>query len=510
MKAVILARVSTKEQEEQGHSLPAQIRRLQEYAKRKDFEIAETFSFSESAGDKIRKKFEEVINYIKTHKDTKILLCENVDRATRNFKDAVDLDEMRRKEGLEIHFVQDGFFINKNATGNQMFMWEAKVFLAKQYLNRLSDDVKRSNEQKIQNKEWITKAPIGYIGVYDDKGKRENIIPDPLRSHYIVKMFEMYATGTSSTKKIQQEMEMLGLKSNCEEPKPLPKSQIHKTLKNPFYYGEMRIKDELYPHKYQPLISRQMFDRVQEVFKGYNKKPFRYACKPFAFRGLIKCADCGCTITAERSKNKYNYYSCTNFKKAHTKRLYINEEELLKPVYDALRRMTLTERQISRLIMDLKQTDEAKDKFFETSMETLRAEYDKYEKRKSSLLDMFADKEITKENYDKKLNEYETKQSLINTEITNHQRADKEYYITIAMILSLARRAYKIVKSSEPMEKRAFLNFLLQNCKLQGKKLIFELKKPFNAALIANKRQNWLGGRDSNPGTQVQNLMSYH
>ena len=90
MKAIILARVSTKEQEEQGHSLPAQTRRLQEYAKKKGFEVVETFSFSESAGNKIRKKFEEVIKYLKDHKDVKVLLCENVDRATRNFKDAVD------------------------------------------------------------------------------------------------------------------------------------------------------------------------------------------------------------------------------------------------------------------------------------------------------------------------------------------------------------------------------------------------------------------------------------
>ena len=506
MKAVILARVSTKEQEEQGHSLPAQIRRLQEYAKKKGFEVAETFSFSESAGEKIRKKFDEVMSYLRTHKDTTILLCENVDRATRNFKDAVDLDEMRRKENLEIHFVQDGFFINKNATGNQMFMWEAKVFLAKQYLNRLSDDVKRSNEQKIQNKEWITKAPIGYLGVYDDKGKRENIILDPLRSQYIFKMFEMYATGSFSIKKIQEEMEKMGLKSNTKDPKPIPKSKIHSLLKDPFYYGEMRIKTLLYPHKYQPLISKPLFDRVQEVFKGYSKKPFRYACKPFAFRGLIKCADCGCTITAERTKNKYNYYSCTNGKKAHAKRLYINEETLLKPIYSVLRKIQLTDGQISRLMTNLKQNEEAKNTFFEGSMKTLRADYDKYEKRKSNLLDRLADEEITKEDYDKKLIEYDTKQTLISSEMATHQRADKEYYTTIAIILSLAKRAYAIFKSSEPMEKRAFLNFLLQNSKLRGKNLTFELKKPFNGALVAHSRNNLLRGLDSNQGFHVQSV----
>ena len=287
-------------------------------------------------------------------------------------------------------------------------------------------------------------------------------------------------------------MEGLGLKSNCKEPKPIPKSKIHSILKDPFYYGEMRIKDELYPHKYQSLISKQLFDRVQEVFKGYNKKPFRYACKPFAFRGLIKCADCGCTITAERTKDKYNYYSCTNFKGMHDKRLYINEDDLLEPIYSVLRKIRLTDGQISRLMIGLKQTDEAKDRFFEASMKTLRAEYDKYEKRKSNLLDRLADEKITQEDYDKKLDEYHTKQTLINSEMAKHHTADKEYYITIALILSLAKRAYDIFKSSEPMEKRTFLNFLLQNSKLQGKKLNFELKTPFDRVLQANKCSNLL------------------
>jgi len=36
------------------------------------------------------------------------------------------------------------------------------------------------------------------------------------------------------------------------------------------------------------------------------------------------------------------------------------------------------------------------------------------------------------------------------------------------------------------------LNFLLQNIKLQGKKLVFEIKTPFNTVLQANKCSNLL------------------
>lgn len=73
-----------------------------------------------------------------------------------------------------------------------------------------------------------------------------------------------------------------------------------------------------------------------------------------------------------------------------------------------------------------------------------------------------------------------------------HQKADEEYYITAGMILSLCKRADTIFESSEPMEKRQLLNFLLQNSKLQDKKLTFELKTPFNRVLEANNRSDWL------------------
>lgn len=49
MQCVIYARVSSKEQEKEGYSIPAQIDLLTNYAKNKGFEIAKIFSESETA-----------------------------------------------------------------------------------------------------------------------------------------------------------------------------------------------------------------------------------------------------------------------------------------------------------------------------------------------------------------------------------------------------------------------------------------------------------------------------
>lgn len=57
MKAIILARVSTKEQQEEGYSIPAQVRRLSEYAQKKQLTVYKTFQITESSSLDTRKEF---------------------------------------------------------------------------------------------------------------------------------------------------------------------------------------------------------------------------------------------------------------------------------------------------------------------------------------------------------------------------------------------------------------------------------------------------------------------
>jgi len=91
-----------------------------------------------------------------------------------------------------------------------------------------------------------------------------------------------------------------------------------------------------------------------------------------------------------------------------------------------------------------------------------------------------------------------------------HIKADHEYHINVATVLNLSRRARIIFESSEPAEKRAFLNFLLQNPVVEEKEMQFTLKKPFDSvlSLVYAQRENrafdpacpiWLRGWDSNP-----------
>ena len=83
--------------------------------------------------------------------------------------------------------------------------------------------------------------------------------------------------------------------------------------------------------------------------------------------------------------------------------------------------------------------------------------------------------------------------------MSEHSRADYDYQTTVATVLSVARRAKTIFdNSSEPARKRAFLNYILQNPTVNGKKLYFTIASPFNLVLELADSPNWLPGLDSN------------
>ena len=498
MKTLIMARVSTREQQEEGHSIPSQVRRLKEYAQGKNLSVDHVFEITESSSQDTRKEFEKVIEIIRNSREPLALITDTVDRLQRSFRESVVLEEYRKVGKLELHFHRENLILNQNSNSSELIRWDMGVMFARSYILQLSDNVKRSIEQKLRKGEWIGKAPIGYINTVNKEGYK-TIVPDPERAHYIPRIFERYATGNHSMKVITKEMKKLGLTNNTPLKKPVSLSQIKWILKNPFYYGQMRVKEKLYQHHYEPLISLYLFNKAQEVAKRWNKKPFRYASKPAIFRGIIKCADCGCTISPEIKKGKYVYYSCSNYHGIHKNRIYIKEEDLLKPIYKVLKNLKIPSDILKWLTQELKKIHENKCIFHKENLEKLQKDYNLLEERINKMYDDKLDGFISEELYKKKLKEYKEKQRDILIQMEEHNKADENFYITTSKILDLANRALEIFESSEVNEKRALINILLQNPLLSGRKLLFSLRSPFYMIAKCGQIENWHARRDSNP-----------
>jgi site-specific DNA recombinase len=238
----------------------------------------------------------------------------------------------------------------------------------------------------------------------------------------------------------------------------------------------MKAKGELYPHRHEPIISYELFERVQEVREGHNKKPFQYVAKPFIFRGMITCGHCGCLVSPEMKKSKYVYYSCTNAK-GICKRDYINETAFLQEVAHYFDDIRLSEETIQGITDYLKGIYASEGKFYQEQKARLRKEQDQIQQRLNKMYDDRYDGRIDESLFQKKLNEY--KERAIVQEMERHVNADESFHMTANMVLNLARRAREIFESSEVEEKRQLLNFVFQNLELKDKKLSITLREPF-------------------------------
>jgi len=117
------------------------------------------------------------------------------------------------------------------------------------------------------------------------------------------------------------------------------KSELHRLLQNPIYYGNFNWDGSHYKGSHEPLITRALFDQVQDVFRGRPRA--RYPKQLHPFMGLLTCAKCGCAITAERKKGKYVYYHCTDYH-GGCDNTYIREERLGELLGDVIKPIQIT------------------------------------------------------------------------------------------------------------------------------------------------------------------------
>lgn len=485
MKVVLVARVSTKRQEDEGLSLDNQIETLESYAKEHDMEIVKEFVFQESAGHKIRKKFDEMVEYTKEHEEITAILAYRVDRTTRNFRDAVMLDNLRSEHEMELHFVYNRLVLKPDTKGRDIQDWDLQVFLAKQYLNRLQEDGANTWLCKIRNGEWATKAPCGYLNVQRD-GKAW-IELDPERAPLIKKAFELYASGKWSFKALAKYLAKKGLTTNTPQQRPMYTSYLEmQIIKNSFYYGEMPFKEKRYPHNYDCIIPKWLFYKCEQVAKSWNKKPFKYGAKSFTFKGLLQCNKCERGLSTYTKKSN-NYVRCHHCKAVHCK-----EEKLVAQIGTMFTSLKIPDEVLQDLTVKLQATHKDEQNFYEHNVRRIQSDIKRNQNRKKVLYEDRLDGRITHDEYDSMVVDLKRREADLVDESQSHNKADETFLITSSYLLELANRAGDLFTKSQAQQQNELLRFVLATASINGEELVYKLKNPFAGLVLCNQSKNWL------------------
>ncbi len=387
-KFFLYARKSTDVEDKQVLSIEAQITELRAFAKQENLEIMEELIEKQSAKIPGRPIFGKMLSRIEKGEANGILAW-HADRLARNSVDG----------GKIIYLLDCGHITSLkfptlwfDNTPQGKFMLNIAFGQSKYYIDNLSENTKRGLRQKVRRGEYPGPAPVGYI----NDSRTKTVVVDKKKSKLIESAFELYALGNSRLEDIAKFLAQNGIVSR--NGRNLTKDRISYLLSNPFYVGLFKYSGEIHEGKHQPVISKKIFDTVQEVLKQRGRPQNRKDSIPKAFVGLFRCS-CNMGITAEIQKG-HVYYRCSRKSKTvDCKELYIREEELDKQLSELIQKFSLKKNWAKQLLclLEKDKKESAQNSFAFVQDTKLKVENIKTKLQK--LLDGYLEQDIEREIY---------------------------------------------------------------------------------------------------------------
>jgi len=465
-------RKSTDEEGYQVLSIESQIEELKEFATRENLEISEVFVEKKTAKVLGREIFNEMLSKIETSKIPTGILAWHPDRLSRNSIDGgriIYLLDTGKLAGLKFPT-----FSFENTPAGKFFLSIA-LSNAKYYIDNLSENVKRGNRQKLRQGEWPGQKPLGYI--YDHRLR--NIVPDPKTAKIVQKIFKEFATTKYGLEIISQKLAQYGITSR--NGKSRSNSSIYNLLTNQLYIGIMKWKDEVYEGKYQPIISKKIFDKVQKVLKQRSKPRKKRQKHNFPFCGLFRCS-CGAAITAQWAKGNgglYRYYRCTR-KFGPCKEKYIQEKELVNQICQKLKEIALPEKWAKEMLEYLEKEEEKETQTGENFVQKTKQKLTEIQTKLDRLLEGYLDGLIDEEDYKRK------KEELIKQKITLKSEKEmiekKKFQSWIEPTKNFIKTSFsiqKIISGKSFEEIRQLVEKVGTNHTLSNKKVAWNWQPPY-------------------------------
>ncbi|MEK7193225.1 MAG: recombinase family protein [Patescibacteria group bacterium] len=478
MKYILYARKSTEENDRQVLSIEAQLVELQEYAAKEKLEIVASFQEAKTAKEPGRMKFAEMLAIIESGKADGIISW-HPDRLARNSVDG----------GKIIHFVDRGLIRSLKfptfwfeATPQGLFMLNIAFGQSKYFVDNLRENVKRGLRQKIRNGVWPSWAPVGY----SNNPKTRGIDIDNDKAPKVKKIFVMYATGAYPLNSLANWCEKKKLLTNAGNKISL--SNVQHILQNPFYIGLMRYKREIFEGTHEPLISKKLFDKCQEVMAKRGKvRPDRK--HNFPFLGLMKCASCGCSITAQYAKGNggiYTYYRCTK-KRGACQEKYLGENQLIEQIKNFLQKVSLSSQDSKKVLAALDKEETRAKGQAQGEVINLKSHLSQIETKLQKLLDVYLDDALTQKEYAAKKDVLISQKVELNEKITGFEQKGVSWLEPAREFIKSLNQAANLVQTDNLSELPTFLKNIGSNHILRNRQFFFTPKIEYQ--LVAERSE---------------------
>ncbi len=323
-RAALLLRVSSQGQvktdyDPEGLSIPSQRRGGTQKAEALNAEVVREYIEPGVSGGSMtkRKAFQQLLADIRELHDIDYVIIWSVSRWARDNEDYWTARGLVNRAGATLLSVKEP--IGDDSAHGIMFEGVMAAWAASQRI-QISEDVSEGIRRKIEVGGTHSRASIGYLNVREplpQGGEVRTVVVDQERAEIISWGYETYATGLYSIADITTLLEARGLRSRptpCYVSKPLSQSQVHAMLSNRYYLGEVKYRGKYYPGRHEPIISEELFDKVQAILAAHKLAGERDRKHLHFLKGSVYCGSCGRRLTYSRNKGRggtYEYFICS-------------------------------------------------------------------------------------------------------------------------------------------------------------------------------------------------------
>src|SRR6266498_1208538 len=221
-----------------------------------------------------------------------------------------------------------------------------------EYQSRASGaDIAYKMGQKIVRGGSVGKAPIGYLNVREKFEGREvrTVAVDPQRGPLVRMAFELYATGTYGFHALIAALTDAGLRTRPTKRfptgTPISINAIGNLLRDRYYLGCVEYRGQEYQGRHEPLVSPEVFDRVQQMLDARRAGGVRERNHNHYLKGVVWCHRCRRRLMIMRGKSHtgelYFYYFCQGRQRHVCDLPYLPVERVETAVLDNYATITL-------------------------------------------------------------------------------------------------------------------------------------------------------------------------
>ncbi|HDI6489822.1 TPA: recombinase family protein [Staphylococcus aureus] len=467
-------RVSTERQVE-GYSIEGQITQIEQYCQFNGYELVDIYADRGISGKSMnRPELQRMLNDAKNGKLDCVMVYKT-NRLARNTSDLLTIVEELHRQNVEFFSLSERMEV-KNSTGKLMLQILASFSEFER--NTILENIYNGQHQRALKGYYQGNLPLGYNNIPDNK---KELMINQHEANIVKYIFESYAKG-HGYRKIANALNHKGYVT--KKGNPFSINSITYILVNPFYIGKIQFakykdwnekrrkglndKPIIADGKHPPIISQELWDKVQSRKKQVSQKPQVHGKGTNLLTGIIHCPQCGAPMAASNTTNtlkdgtkkRIRYYSCSNFGNKGSKVCSANSvraDVIEKYVMDQILEIVKSDKVLKQVVERVNQDNQVDVAALNHDIAYKQQQFDEVNIKLKNLVQTIEDNPDLTSALKPTIHQYETKLNDITNQMNQlkqQQNQEKPSYDT-KQIAALLQRIFQNIESMDKSQLKA-------------------------------------------------------